>query len=101
MLFFKTMQLSTSTKPILKEIFIHSIQNKVVQLWNNTIVKGNYIFWKILNDYRVHLWENKCYHNILENAYKMTQIIEKLDEVFFYILNMSWLYHFNYNWKFD
>jgi hypothetical protein len=31
--------------------------------------------------------------------FKMIQIIAKLDEVFCYILNMSWLYHFNYNWK--
>jgi hypothetical protein len=23
----------------------------------------------------------------------------KLDEVFSHILNMNWLYHFNYNWK--
>jgi hypothetical protein len=30
-LFFKTMQLSISTKPILKEVFINYIQNKVVQ----------------------------------------------------------------------
>jgi hypothetical protein len=30
-LFFKTMQLSTSTKPILKEVFINYTQNKVVQ----------------------------------------------------------------------
>jgi hypothetical protein len=29
------MQLSTSTKPILKEVFIDYIQNKVVQLPNN------------------------------------------------------------------
>jgi hypothetical protein len=31
--------------------------------------------------------------------FKNEQIIAKLDEVFSYILNMSWLYHFNYNWK--
>jgi hypothetical protein len=30
-LFFKVVQLSTSTKPILKDIFINYIQNKVVQ----------------------------------------------------------------------
>jgi hypothetical protein len=30
-LFFKIMQLSISTKPILKEVFINYIQNKVVQ----------------------------------------------------------------------
>ncbi len=29
----------------------------------------------------------------------MIQIIAKLDEVLCHILNMSWLYHFNYNWK--
>jgi hypothetical protein len=43
-LFFKTMQLSTSTKPILKEVFINYIQNKVVQLPNNENFKENYIF---------------------------------------------------------
>jgi hypothetical protein len=31
------MQLSTSTKPILKEFFINYIKNKVVQLGENTI----------------------------------------------------------------
>jgi len=30
---------------------------------------------------------------------KMIQTIAKLDEVFSHILNMNWLYHFNYNWK--
>jgi hypothetical protein len=30
---------------------------------------------------------------------KMIQILEKLDEVLSHILNMNWLYHFNYNWK--
>ncbi len=30
---------------------------------------------------------------------KMIQIIAKLDEVFSHVLNMNWLYHFNYNWK--
>ncbi len=49
-LFFKIVQLSTSTKPILKEVFINYIQNKVAQLPNNTIVKGNYYFWLILNN---------------------------------------------------
>jgi hypothetical protein len=29
---------------------------------------------------------------------KMIQIIVKLDELFNHILNMNWLYHFNYNW---
>ncbi len=43
-LFFEPMQLSTFTKPILKEVFINDSQNKVVQLPNNVIVKGNYIF---------------------------------------------------------
>jgi hypothetical protein len=32
-------------------------------------------------------------------AFKMIQIIAKLDEVFSHILNMNWLYHSNYNWK--
>jgi hypothetical protein len=30
---------------------------------------------------------------------KMIQTIAKLDEIFIHILNMNWLYHFNYNWK--
>jgi hypothetical protein len=29
----------------------------------------------------------------------MIQIIAKLDEILNHILNMNWLYHFNYNWK--
>jgi len=41
---FKIIQLSTSTKPILKEFFINCIQNKIVQLPNNVIVKGIYFF---------------------------------------------------------
>jgi hypothetical protein len=41
------MQLSISTEPILKEAFINYIQNKVVQLPNNEIVKENYIFINI------------------------------------------------------
>jgi hypothetical protein len=44
-LFFKIMQLSTSTKPILKEVFINYTQNKIVQLSNNKIIKGNYSFY--------------------------------------------------------
>jgi hypothetical protein len=44
MLFFKIVQLSTSTKPILKEFFINYIQNKVVQFPNNKNFKRNYIF---------------------------------------------------------
>jgi hypothetical protein len=44
------MQLSTSTKLILKEIFIYYIQNEVAQLLSNVIIKGNYIFWLILNN---------------------------------------------------
>jgi hypothetical protein len=43
-LFFKIMQLSTSMKPILKEVFINYTQNMVVQLPNNANVKRNYIF---------------------------------------------------------
>jgi len=34
-LYFDTMWHSTSTKPILKEVFINYVQNKVVQLLNN------------------------------------------------------------------
>ncbi len=30
---------------------------------------------------------------------KMIQIIAKLNEILNHILNMNWLYHFNYNWK--
>jgi hypothetical protein len=48
--FFKILQLSTSIKPILKDGFINYAQNKIVQLPNNAIIKGNYIFWLILND---------------------------------------------------
>jgi hypothetical protein len=40
-LFFRIVQLSTFTKPILKEVVIKYIQNKVAQLPNNIIVKGN------------------------------------------------------------
>jgi hypothetical protein len=29
----------------------------------------------------------------------MIQIIAKVDEILSHILNMNWLYHFNYNWK--
>jgi hypothetical protein len=36
----------------------------------------------------------KCKYN-----FKMIQIIAKLDEILSHILNMNWLYHFNYNWK--
>jgi hypothetical protein len=32
-------------------------------------------------------------------TFKMIQIIAKLDEKLNHILNMNWLYHFNYNWK--
>jgi hypothetical protein len=35
------MQLSTSTKPILKEVSINYTENKVVQLLDNAIIKGN------------------------------------------------------------
>jgi hypothetical protein len=48
--FLETMQLSISTKPMLKEVFINSTQNKVVQLPNNVIVIGNYILKLKLND---------------------------------------------------
>jgi hypothetical protein len=44
------MQISTFTKKILKEVFINYTQNKVVQLPNNAIVKGNYNFLLMLND---------------------------------------------------
>ncbi len=30
---------------------------------------------------------------------KMIQIITKLNEILSHILNVNWLYHFNYNWK--
>jgi hypothetical protein len=50
-LFFETMWFSTSTKSILKEVFINYIQNKVVQLPNNAIVKINYYYLLILYIY--------------------------------------------------
>jgi hypothetical protein len=40
-LFFETMQLSTSTKPILKKVFINYAKKKVIQFPNNAIVKAN------------------------------------------------------------
>jgi hypothetical protein len=43
-LFFKIVQLLTSTKPILKEVFVNYNQNKVIQLPNNAIVKEIIIF---------------------------------------------------------
>jgi len=48
-LFFKIVQLSTSTKPILKEVLKNYTLNKIVQFLNNVIVKRNYIFLLILN----------------------------------------------------
>jgi hypothetical protein len=39
------MWFSISTKPIVKKDFINYIQNKVIQLLNNVIVKRNFIFW--------------------------------------------------------
>jgi hypothetical protein len=39
-LFLETMQLSTSTKPILKDFFINYIKNKVVQLVENTVKRA-------------------------------------------------------------
>jgi hypothetical protein len=41
-LFFKIVQLSTFIKPILKEVVINYIKNKVAQLPNNIIVKEKY-----------------------------------------------------------
>jgi hypothetical protein len=46
-LFFKIVQLSTFTNPILKEAYIHYTQNKLVQLLNNVILKGNYFLINI------------------------------------------------------
>jgi hypothetical protein len=43
-LFFKIVQLSTSSKPILKEVFTNYTQIKVFQFPNNENFKGNYIF---------------------------------------------------------
>ncbi len=48
-------------------MFINDTQNKVVELPNNAIVKGNSIFLLILNEERVYLWENKCCHDILQS----------------------------------
>jgi hypothetical protein len=49
-LFFEIVWLSTSTKPIKKEVLVEYIQNKVVRVLDNAIFKINYIFWLILND---------------------------------------------------
>jgi hypothetical protein len=65
--FLKIIQLSTSTKPILKEVFIKYIENKVAQLLDNVIIKGNYIFWLILNDGKIYLWKK----NHVTICYKM------------------------------
>jgi hypothetical protein len=44
--FFPKLWISTSIKPILKELFINYTQNKVIQQPNDVIVKGNYIvYW--------------------------------------------------------
>jgi hypothetical protein len=43
-LFLKITRLSTSTKPILKEVFIKYTQNKVVQLSNNPIANETTFF---------------------------------------------------------
>ncbi len=98
---FKIGQLSTSTKLILKEGFINYTQNKVIQLPNNAIIKGNHIFWLIWNDEK-NICEKikpiKIYCKV-KIYFKMIQIITKLDDVFSYTLNTNWLYHFNYNWK--
>jgi hypothetical protein len=50
MLFFKIVQFSTSTRSILEEVLINYTLNKIVQLLNNIIVKGTYIFLLILSD---------------------------------------------------
>jgi hypothetical protein len=39
------------------------------------------------------------WYTIKWKYFKIIQIIAKLDEIFSHILNMNWLYHFNYNWK--
>jgi hypothetical protein len=66
--FSKIVQLSTSTKPILKEGFINYTQNKVGQLPNNAIVKGNYIFLVNIKWWKIYLWKNKTYKNILQSV---------------------------------
>ncbi len=85
------MQLSTSTKQILKEGFINYTQNKVVQLPNNAIIKGNYMFWLILNDEKYICEKIKPIKNTTKCIYtlKMIQIIAKLNEVLSYTLNMN------------
>jgi len=40
---FQNYVIPASTKLILKDVFINYTQNKVVQLPNNVIIKGNYI----------------------------------------------------------
>ncbi len=67
-LFFKTMWFSTFTKPILKEVFINYIQNKVVQPKNNATINRNFIFELILNDWIVHLGKINTYTDILQCA---------------------------------
>jgi len=67
-LFFKTMQLSTSTKSVFFFKFINYTLNKVVHLSNDEIVKGNYTFKLILNDWKLYLWKNKCCHYIIQNT---------------------------------
>jgi hypothetical protein len=91
-----------STKPILIEFFITYTQNKVVQLPNNAIVKGNYVLGLILNAYKLYLWENKYVSTYIAKwkyTLKMIQIIAKLDEILSSILNINWLYYLKYNWK--
>jgi hypothetical protein len=61
----------------------------------------NYIFKNIkwLNNIFVKNYMLSWYTTKCKNTLKMIQIIEKLNEVLSHILNMNWLYHFNYNWK--
>ncbi len=53
--FFKIVQLSTCTKPILKEVFINYIQMKVIQFPNNANCKRKLYIFINTNDKRVYL----------------------------------------------
>jgi hypothetical protein len=67
-LFFETMWLLTSNKPILKEVFINYTQNKRIQLSNNVFIKKTRIFLLILNYQIMHLWKFNTCTNILQNV---------------------------------
>jgi hypothetical protein len=90
-LFFETMQLLTSTKLILKEVFInYTHSSKICNYQRKLHFKINIKWLKTI------FVKKKCCHNIFQCKYilKMIQIIVKLDEMFIHIFNVD------YNWKF-